>query len=134
MSQVDSNAQPVEHTAATVLVPVTASAEVEPRFGRAPRVAVAKVLKDRIIDWQEYAVGWDAAHSGGTEGSHHARIVRFLRAHNVDTIVAEHMGAGMVRVVGRMGIRLLATPGGDARAAVLAALAGGPAEDQLDRR
>ncbi|SDN91911.1 Predicted Fe-Mo cluster-binding protein, NifX family [Actinomyces ruminicola] len=114
---------PLTGPATVVLVPVTAAGDVEPRFGRAPRVAVATVADGVVTGWQEHSVGWDVAHDAGTEGSHHARIVRFLNEHRVDTIVAEHMGAGMRRVVARMGIRLLATPGGDARAAVVTALA-----------
>ncbi|MDU0349378.1 NifB/NifX family molybdenum-iron cluster-binding protein [Actinomyces sp. MRS3W] len=118
---------------AVVLVPVTADGMVGPRFGRAPRVAVARVNDGALVSWEEEAVGWDTAHDLGTEGAHHARIVRFLRDHEVDTIVATHMGVGMQRVVSRMGIRLLGTAGGDARTAVLTALATAAAEG-TDRR
>lgn len=107
----------------SILIPVTADGQVEPRFGRAPLVATATVKGGAITSWQEHAVGWGAAHDSGTHGAHHARIVRFLREHEVDTIVVEHMGAGMRRVACRMGVRLLATDGGAARQAVLEALA-----------
>ncbi|WP_194947909.1 NifB/NifX family molybdenum-iron cluster-binding protein [Actinomyces trachealis] len=107
----------------STLIPVTADGQVEPRFGRAPRVAVVQVEDGQISDWTEHAVGWDTAHDSGTEGAHHARIVRFLREQEVDTIVVTHMGIGMQRVTSRMGIRVLATDGGPARQAVLDALA-----------
>jgi len=119
--------EPLASPTTVVLVPVTPTGDVEPRFGRAPRVAVASVADGVITGWQEFSVGWDTAHDVGTEGSHHARIVRFLNQHRVDTIVAAHMGPGMRRVVGRMGIRLLLTPVGNARAAVVTALAGSEA-------
>lgn len=106
-----------------VLIPVTPEGLVEPRFGRAPLVATATVEDGVITSWQEHAVGWDAAHDAGAEGAHHARIVRFLREQEVSTVIAEHVGAGMRRVAGRMGVRLLATAGGPARQAVLEALA-----------
>lgn len=125
----DSLTEPMIGPASTVLIPVTEDGRVEPRFGRAPRVAVVSVSDGAITRWQEFPVGWDVAHDAGTEGSHHARIVRFLNEHRVDTIVAEHMGAGMQRVVGRMGILLLFTPGGNARAAVVTALAAAAAGD-----
>ncbi|WP_199176304.1 NifB/NifX family molybdenum-iron cluster-binding protein [Actinomyces qiguomingii] len=115
--------EPASGAATTVLIPVTEHGDMEPRFGRAPRVAVATVVDGIVTTWREYAVGWDAAHDAGTPGSHHARIVRFLNDHRVDTIVAEHMGVGMRRVVDRMGIRLLTVPGGAARQAVSLALA-----------
>lgn len=106
-----------------VLVPVTADGQVEPRFGRAPRVAVATVEQGAVTDWQEHAVGWDASHDTGTEGAHHARLVRFLREHQVQAVVVTHMGAGMQRVTSRMGIQVLATDSGPARQALLDALA-----------
>ncbi|SPT52547.1 Dinitrogenase iron-molybdenum cofactor [Actinomyces bovis] len=107
----------------SILVPVTADGQVEARFGRTPLVAIVQMQDGAIVNWTEHAVGWDTAHDSGTEGAHHARIVRFLREQEVDTVVATHMGMGMQRVTGRMGIRLLATDGGPARQAVLEALA-----------
>ncbi len=62
-----------------VCVPVTADGKVDPRWGRASRVAVADVADGGIRDWQEFAVDWDVLHDQGTEGAHHARIARFLR-------------------------------------------------------
>ena len=104
-----------------VCVPVTVSGEVDPRWGRAARVAVARVEHGRITDWQEHAVAWDALHDVGTEGGHHARVATFLRDQGVEVVVAGHMGPPMVEMLGKM--RILARLGaqGDARVAVEAA-------------
>jgi hypothetical protein len=51
-----------------VCVPITADGQVDPRWGRAGRVAVAEVADGEISDWQEFAVGWGALHDQGTEG------------------------------------------------------------------
>lgn len=104
-----------------VCVPVTADGAVDPRWGRADRVAVAEVTAGQIAQWEEFEVGWGALHGTGTEGSHHARIVRFLRDHSIEAVAADHMGQGMVHVMDRMGIRIVLGAGGDARAAVMAA-------------
>ncbi|MHB2024445.1 MAG: NifB/NifX family molybdenum-iron cluster-binding protein, partial [Mycobacteriales bacterium] len=72
-------------------------------------------------DWRVHVVRWSTLHDGGTEGSHHARIARFLRENAVDVVVAEHLGAGMQRMLATMGIRLVTGASGDARQAVLTA-------------
>jgi predicted Fe-Mo cluster-binding NifX family protein len=101
-----------------VCVPVTATGDVDPRWGRAERVAVARLEGGRITAWQEIDVAWDALHDVGTEGGHHARVARLLRDHGVEVVVAGHMGPPMVEMLGRL--RTVATLGasGDARAAV----------------
>lgn len=102
-----------------IAVPVTTDGHVEPRWGRAPLVAVATRADDRrITDWVVHQVGWDVAHDQGTEGSHHARIVRFLRENEVEAVVVDHMGPGMVHTLGKMGIPVLAARSEDAREAV----------------
>ncbi len=87
-------------------------------LGRASRVAVASVSDGEIGSWDEVEVGWDRLHDEGTEGAHHARIVRFLREHGVEVVVASHIGAGMVRTLGSMGLRTVLGEQGDARSAV----------------
>lgn len=87
-----------------IAIPVTPDGGVDQRWGRAPRVAVATVEDGAITAWREHAVGWDVAHDLGTEGSHHARIVRFLREHSVTHVVVDHMGPGMRRTLGKLGI------------------------------
>jgi predicted Fe-Mo cluster-binding NifX family protein len=74
-----------------------------------------------ITGWEEFDVGWGRLHDEGPEGAHHARIARFLRDHEVEAVVANHMGMGMVRMLERMGIRIHLGAMGDARQAVLAA-------------
>lgn len=97
-----------------VAIPVTPDGGVEQRWGRAPRIAVARVEDGAITSWEEHAVGWDVAHDTGTEGSHHARVVRFLREHGVTHVVVDHMGAPMQQTLGKMGITIV--PAGSARA------------------
>lgn len=105
-------------------VPVTLDGQVGPHWGRAARVAVAEVVDGRIESWHEYDVGWDESHDAGSHGSHHARIVRFLREHQVLHVVCGGMGPGMVQVTSSMGLRVILGASGDARAAVLEAVAG----------
>lgn len=90
-------------------------------LGRASHVAVAAVSEGRIDSWEEHEVNWDRLHDEGTEGAHHARIVRFLRDHGVDVVVARGMGPGMQRTLGSMGVRSVLGVEGDAREAVIAA-------------
>ncbi len=92
-------------------------------LGRAARVAVAAVAEGDVASWQEYDVDWDRLHDEGTEGAHHARIVRFLREHEVDVVVAAGIGPGMQRTLGSMGVRAVTGVRGDARQAVLGAAA-----------
>lgn len=84
-------------------------------WGKAPRVAVATVEGGTVTSWEEHEVRWDLAHDEGTEGSHHARIVRFLREHGVEVVVTGHMGPPMARMLTTMGIRAVTGVAGDAR-------------------
>jgi predicted Fe-Mo cluster-binding NifX family protein len=101
-----------------VCVPVADDGLVDPRWGRAARVAVARLEGGEIVGWVEHAVAWDALHDIGTEGGHHARVARFLVDHGVQVVVAGHMGPPMVQMLG--GLRIVAKLGveGDARQAV----------------
>jgi predicted Fe-Mo cluster-binding NifX family protein len=87
-----------------VCVAITSEGLVDPRWGRADRVAIAQVAADGIEAWQEFDVGWNSLHDSGTEGSHHARVARFLRDHHVEVVVAGHMGSGMRHMLGQMGV------------------------------
>jgi predicted Fe-Mo cluster-binding NifX family protein len=100
-----------------VCVPVTEDGSVDPRWGRAHRVAVATLTDDGLEDWQEIDVGWDELHDSASEGSHHARIARFLRERQVDTVVARHMGAAMAHMLEKMALTVQLGATGDARAA-----------------
>jgi predicted Fe-Mo cluster-binding NifX family protein len=107
-----------------VCVPVTPTGEIDPRWGRAARVAVAGVLDGGISSWEEFEVGWDTLHDVGSEGGHHARVARFLLEHGAEVVVADHMGDPMLNMLAEMGVDVRLGAGGDARAAVLAAKAG----------
>lgn len=111
-----------------VCVPIAPDGSVDPRWGRADRVAVAAVSAGGIERWDEHDVGWGALRDSGPEGSHHARIARFLRDHDVEAVVANHMGGGMEHMLGKMGIAVHLGAAGEAGAAVLAAAAGGAQE------
>ncbi len=104
-----------------VMTTLDTSGNVGGGLGRAAHVALATVEGDDITSWEEHEVAWDRLHDQGTEGSHHARIVTFLRDHGVDVVVAKGIGEGMQRVLGNMGIRMALGVQGDARAAVRSA-------------
>jgi len=107
-----------------VCAPVTVAGMIDPRWGKADRVAVAEVVDGEIVSWQAVEVWWSRLHDEGTPGSHHARVVTFLREHQVEAVVANHIGPGMVRMLETMGVPMHLGAAGDAQAAVLAA---GPA-------
>ena len=64
---------------------------------------------------------WSQLHDEGTPGSHHARVVKFLREQHVEAVVANHIGDGMVRMLDTMRLPVHSGAAGDARAAVKAA-------------
>lgn len=103
-------------------VPITSDGMIDPRWGRADWVAVADVIDGKIANWQEIEVSWSRLHDEGTEGSHHARVVKFLHEHHVEGVVAHHIGDGMVRMLDTMGLPVHLGAAGDARAAVLAVI------------
>lgn len=107
-----------------VMTTLDAAGNVGGGLGRAARVAVARVEGGEIASWDEHEVAWDRLHDEGTEGSHHARIVTFLREHHVNVVVAKGIGEGMQRVLGNMGIRMALGVQGDAREAATSAAAG----------
>jgi predicted Fe-Mo cluster-binding NifX family protein len=104
-----------------VCVPITADGQVDPRWGRADRVAVAEVADGQISDWQEFAVGWGTLHDQGTEGAHHARVARFLLDNKVQAVAVSHVGPGMQRMLGSMAIQVVTGLSGDARSAARSA-------------
>jgi predicted Fe-Mo cluster-binding NifX family protein len=85
-------------------------------------VAITEVTGSGIQAWREYDVMWDALHDAGTEGSHHARVARFLQEHQVQMVVANHMGEPMVHMLERMGVKARLGGVGDAREAALKAI------------
>jgi predicted Fe-Mo cluster-binding NifX family protein len=108
-------------SATIACVPVTPEGAIDPRWGRAARVAVAEVAHGDVVGWHEHDVGWDRSHDEGAEGAHHARVARFLRDQRVQVVVADHMGEGMNRMLQRMGVRVHLGAGSSAREAVVVA-------------
>ena len=104
-----------------VCTPVTKEGLIDPRWGRADWIAVADVIGAEIVSWQEFEVSWSRLHDEGAPGSHHARVVRFLREHQVEIVVANHIGDGMVRMLATMSLPVHLGAAGAARAAVLEA-------------
>jgi predicted Fe-Mo cluster-binding NifX family protein len=101
-----------------IAIPVTADGLVDPRFGKTPIIAVAAVTDGEITDWTTYDVAWDVSHDSGTEGAHHARIVRFMREHEITHVVCMGMGQRMQRTLGKMGIVRMSALMQNARQAV----------------
>lgn len=92
-------------------------------WGKAHWIAIAEVTDAAIASWQVHEVAWDVSHDAGTHGSHHARVVKFLKEQGVQAIVVDHVGPGMQRMLTTMGIPMLPATPGDAKASVLAAIA-----------
>src|SRR5664279_4459074 len=103
-----------------ICVPITASGDVAPRWGRADRVAVAEVSDGIIRDWREFEVGWSTEHDASTEGAHHARIATFLLDNKIAAVAVEHVGPGMQRMLDTMNVAVFADRSGSAREAVIA--------------
>ena len=102
-------------------VPVTGDGRIDPRWGRAARVAIADVEDGALASWREVDVAWDDLHDRGTEGGHHARVARFLREQSVQAVLAHHMGPDMLHMLERMGLTVRLGASGDAREAAMAA-------------
>jgi predicted Fe-Mo cluster-binding NifX family protein len=103
-----------------VCVPVIHGNSIDPRWGRAERLAIAEVEAGTITRWQELDVAWGTVRNTGSERAHHARVARFIKEHNVETVLAHHMGDDMQRILGRMGVTVHLGASGDARQAVMA--------------
>jgi hypothetical protein len=50
-----------------VCIPVATDGQVDPRWGRAARVAVAELRAGSLIAWEEFAVAWDRLHDETTD-------------------------------------------------------------------
>lgn len=82
-------------------------------LGRAPRVALLDVTDGTVTAQQLVDTHWDVLHDQAGEGSHHARIVTFLRDNAVEGVMAAHAGPPMVNTISKMGLPFL-TGQGDA--------------------
>lgn len=52
-----------------VCIPVSPDGSVDPRWGRAQRVAIAEVDGVSVTSWREFDVGWGSLHDAGPETS-----------------------------------------------------------------
>ena len=104
-----------------VAIAMSLDGSAEQGWGRAPRVAVARLEGGRIEAWEVHDVRWDVLHDEGPEGGHHARIARFLKEQGVDLVIAGHIGPPMAQMLARMNIATRLGADGDPRAAVVAA-------------
>jgi predicted Fe-Mo cluster-binding NifX family protein len=95
---------------------------IDHRWGRADWVAIAEVADGLINTWEEIEVSWDRLHDEGTDGSHHARISKFLTSNGITMVVADHMGEGMLRMLDTMKITIALDASGSAKEAVQAAM------------
>lgn len=106
-----------------VATPVTVDGQTAQAWGRARWIGIAEVAGPRVTSWRIHEVGWDESHDAVSHQSHHDRILRFLTAQNVEAVVVDHVGPGMARLLEQLGIPILPSTPGDARASVLAAVA-----------
>ena len=97
----------------TVVALSLVGSQVGGGWGKAQRIAIATVEDGAVTNWVEHDVRWDVAHDEGTEGSHHARVVTFLRENGVQVVATGHMGPPMARMLGTMGIRTVVDATGD---------------------
>jgi predicted Fe-Mo cluster-binding NifX family protein len=105
-----------------VMTPVTVDGRTDSRFGRAHFAAIAEVADGALTRWEVHEVDWDGLHDASTHGSHHARVITFLREQGVEAVVAPHMGEGMARMLTSARLPVLPASPGDAKASVLAAV------------
>ncbi|MCL2466354.1 MAG: NifB/NifX family molybdenum-iron cluster-binding protein [Micrococcales bacterium] len=98
-----------------------AGTDVGAGLGRAHTLAVAHVVGGQVTRWSEHEVGWDVLHDQGPPGTHHARIVRFVRDHEVAVVVTGHIGPPMHHTLDKLGCAVVVGATGDARAAAAAA-------------
>ncbi|MCL2735307.1 MAG: NifB/NifX family molybdenum-iron cluster-binding protein [Propionibacteriaceae bacterium] len=109
-------------------------------LGRAHSIAVASIDDATISSWEEFEVRWDLSHdmpadpvvaisekgdapAGCGHGSHHARIVRFMKEHQVEAVVTGHIGPPMAHTLDLMGITVVTQATGGARQAAMDAAA-----------
>lgn len=105
-----------------IATPVDTAGHFAHAWGHAHWIAVADVTEGAITDWEVHEVDWDDLHDAGTHGSHHARIVTFLKEQQIQAIVVDHVGEGMRRILATMSIPMLPATPGDAKESVLSAV------------
>lgn len=98
-----------------IAVPVTSDGQVDIKWGKAHNVAIAEVQDNQIVEWDEHEVGWDVLHDSSTEGSHHARIVTFLKENAVDSVIINRCGAPMLNTMAKMNLVIATDAEGNAK-------------------
>ena len=104
--------------AAPIQKDATSNPPIDHRWGRADWIALAEVNEGKITGWSEVEVSWNRLHDEGTDGSHHARIAKFIKENKVEMIVVDHMGDGMVRMLKTMEIPVVFGAAGPAKTAI----------------
>lgn len=112
-----------DDTVMKVLTPVNPDGSSGGHFGKAHWVAVGNIENDQLVDWDVHEVAWDVSHDSGSHGSHHARVISFLKDHHIEYVVAAGMGQGMARMLDSAKVAVLPATAGDAKRSVLAAVA-----------
>lgn len=107
-------------TTQIICIPVADDGQVGHTWGKARTVALATVQDGTITSWRTQTVDWNISHDQGTEGSHHARVARFVRDNAVNAVIARHMGDDMHNMLTKLGVRVQQGASGDALAAVAA--------------
>lgn len=100
-----------------ILIAVAADGSFSVGLGRAPRVIVCEASAERVLTWEEAAVGWDATHDTVPHGTQHGTILRFLRDRRAEAVIAGHAGPPMLEQLAKMGIAFFESEGGDPQAA-----------------
>lgn len=98
---------------------------VNTHLGRANKVAVVTADNKEIVGWEEFDVPFGQLHGGhghqhhhdhhdhnhdhshGHPAGHHEAIRDFMVEHNVDAVLAEHSGPGIVHLLGESNIKLV---------------------------
>lgn len=102
-----------------ICIPLDEQGMIHGRMGQAHSVATCTVDAQGVRDWTEHVVNWHWTYGVDIPGVNHPRVIRFLRAHDVDTVVADEVCPGMQRAFTSMGIEVHDHATGSAREAAL---------------
>lgn len=104
----------------TYCVPITDEGAVDDLpLGRTHAVATCRVVDGQVVDWAEHIVDWDTSYGVDVAGPHHTRVVRFMRDHAVDAVIAGQVCDSVTKVLTHMGVDVRTEIAGDARTAIL---------------
>lgn len=102
----------------TICIPLNADGTIHHRLGQTHLVATCQVRDDVVSEWNEHVVDWDQTYGVDVLGVHHPRVLRFMQANGVTTVIANDVCASMQRVLTKIGVDVHTQMTGDARAAV----------------